>query len=83
VARFEFEIDGYDNPHQWLSEIAPDIGLTLPNSHAPLRGQRATVRALNLLFPEAKVRLFSHTDYPGGRIVTREVKMEMERRVRG
>jgi hypothetical protein len=52
--------------------------MVLPDIYAPLKKQRAAMRALQLLYPDEGFELRSHTDGPDG-TVTRTVKMEIKR----
>ena len=74
MARFEFKADGEELGPHWMGEIE------LPDPYAPLRVQRATMRALELLFPTHTFELLSNTDQEDGGTVTRTVKMDIRRR---
>ena len=71
MARFEFEFDPPLRQVVWFEAQR----LTLPDTHAPLWEQRATAKAIKLLFPEATLKVYSCTDMPNGTIIRRTVKI--------
>lgn len=74
MARFEFKFKGQENAQAWIEDRAE---IVLPDAHAPLKEQRAAMRALRAIFPGADVKLLSHTDLEDGSAVTRTVKMDI------
>ena len=75
MARFEYRFNGEYTAGEWFQD---NPVLTLPDELSPLKEQREAVRALNLLFPSADVKLLSHTDLDDGSVVTRVVKMKIK-----